>query len=241
MGFPSASDFFFATRCSLASICLAHGTSSRCALCPSVRPRILTKHQVDTPAHRQLALEAAQQGIVLALNRNKTLPLSAQVVAARQTAATTMTARATTVAVVGPNAAATSTLLSNYHGQPPFTPVSVVAGLEARGVAVHYAEGCTVAGDSTDGIAAAEGAAASADATVVVIGLDETQEREGHDRTSIRLPGVQEELVKRVAAAAAPRAVTVVVISGGCAIVFCFFFLFLRLCCSCRANRLRLW
>ena len=37
---------------------------------------------------------------------------------------------------------------------------------------------------------------------VLVVGLDGSQEGEGHDRTDIELPGVQNELIKEAAAAA---------------------------------------
>ena len=56
-----------------------------------------------------------------------------------------------------------------------------------------------MSGTDTSGFAAAQQAAASADATVIVIGLDQTQESEGHDRTAINLPGVQDEFVQAVA------------------------------------------
>ena len=59
-----------------------------------------------------------------------------------------------------------------------------------------------MAGPSTSEFAAAAAAAASADITVLVIGLDQTQEAEGNDRTIISLPGVQNQLVQTVAAAA---------------------------------------
>jgi hypothetical protein len=59
-----------------------------------------------------------------------------------------------------------------------------------------------MAGSSTAEFPAAADAAASSDATIVIIGLDQSQECEGNDRTSIALPGVQNQLVATVAAAA---------------------------------------
>lgn len=58
----------------------------------------------------------------------------------------------------------------------------------------------------------AEAAAAEADVAVVVVGTSDEWETEGVDRTTIALPGDQDELVRRVAAAA-PR--TVVVVNAG--------------------------
>ena len=61
-------------------------------------------------------------------------------------------------------------------------------------------------------LAEAEQAAAASDVAVVVVGTTEEVESEGFDRAGLALPGRQDELVRRVAAAA-PR--TVVVVSAG--------------------------
>jgi beta-glucosidase len=60
-----------------------------------------------------------------------------------------------------------------------------------------------------DPIAAAVDAAARADAAIVVVGTNAQWESEGHDRTTMDLPGEQDELVRRVAAAN-PNTVVVV-------------------------------
>jgi len=61
-------------------------------------------------------------------------------------------------------------------------------------------------------LAEAEQAAAAADAAVVVVGSAEMTESEGFDRPALALPGRQEELVRRVAAASSR---TVVVVNSG--------------------------
>ena len=66
--------------------------------------------------------------------------------------------------------------------------------------------------DPPDLLAAAVDAAADADAVVVVVGTNDEWETEGEDRTTIALPGEQDDLVRRVAAAN-PR--TVVVVNAG--------------------------
>jgi beta-glucosidase len=77
-----------------------------------------------------------------------------------------------------------------------------------RGEIVHRLPGPSADAD----LAAAAGAAASADVAVVVVGTTEEVESEGYDRPSLALPGNQDELVRRVAAAN-PR--TVVVVNAG--------------------------
>ena len=63
-----------------------------------------------------------------------------------------------------------------------------------------------------DMIDRAAAAAAAADAVVVVVGTNDEWETEGHDRTTMDLPGRQDELVRRVVAAN-PR--TAVVVNAG--------------------------
>ena len=63
-----------------------------------------------------------------------------------------------------------------------------------------------------DPLGAAVAAAEAADVAVVVVGTSDEWESEGHDRTSMHLPGDQDELVRRVCAAN-PR--TVVVVCAG--------------------------
>ena len=71
---------------------------------PSAQPYgHLGPRDVCTPAHQELALEAARQGIVLLKNRKSSLPLS--------------TRRHRTVAVIGPNSDATVTMIGNYAGK----------------------------------------------------------------------------------------------------------------------------
>ena len=64
----------------------------------------LGARHVCAQAHEQLALEAARQGIVLLKNHRHALPLSP--------------ALHRTIAVVGPNADATVTMIGNYAGKP---------------------------------------------------------------------------------------------------------------------------
>jgi beta-glucosidase len=65
----------------------------------------------------------------------------------------------------------------------------------------------------SDRIEQAVAAAASADVAIVVVGNDDAWESEGRDRKTVTLPGRQNELVERVAAAN-PK--TIVVVNAGC-------------------------
>ncbi|KAG6575099.1 Beta-D-xylosidase 1, partial [Cucurbita argyrosperma subsp. sororia] len=153
---------------------------------------------VCTPAHKQLALEAARQGIVLLKNRAASLPLSPT--------------RHRTVAVIGPNSDATDTMIGNYAGVAcEYT--SPLQGISKYVKTIHE-KGCTDVGCGGDQlITAAEEAAREADAVVLVVGLDQSIEAEFRDRNGLLLPGHQQKLVSRVARAC--RGPTVVVLMSG--------------------------
>jgi len=88
---------------------------------------------VNAPAHRELALKAARESIVLLKNENNTLPLKKDL---------------KTIAVIGPNADAPEVLLGNYNGQP-LQSVTPLAGIKAKvspATKVLYALGSTLTG-----------------------------------------------------------------------------------------------
>lgn len=158
----------------------------------------LGPRDVCTAAHKELALEAARQGSVLLQNRGRSLPLSMR--------------HHRTVAVIGPNSDATATMIGNYAGVPCgyTTPVQGI-GRYARTI---HQKGCaSVACPGNRLFGAAEAAARGADATVLVMGLDQSIEAEFRDRTSLLLPGHQQELVSRVARAS--RGPTILVLMSG--------------------------
>ncbi|XP_034686358.1 putative beta-D-xylosidase [Vitis riparia] len=166
---------------------------------PSAQPYgNLGPRDVCTPAHQQLALEAARQGIVLLQNRGPALPLS--------------TSRHRTIAVIGPNSDVTETMIGNYAGVACgyTTPLQGI-GRYAR--TIHQA-GCSGVACRDDQLfGAAVAAARQADATVLVMGLDQSIEAEFRDRVDILLPGRQQELVSKVAMAS--RGPTVLVLMSG--------------------------
>ena len=152
---------------------------------------------VDAPAHRELALEAARQSLVLLKNQNQRLPMNKEQIKS--------------IAVIGPHAADTLVLLGNYMGTPA-EPVSVLAGIQAMvspDTKVTYARGCNLIEYNRDGYAEAVEAAQQADVAVVVLGLSQLLEgeekaeegltpgtRSQGDRGNIDLPIIQEHCWK---------------------------------------------
>lgn len=169
---------------------------------------------IDTAEHRTLAYEAAQQSIVLLQNKGGLLPLKKS---------------GNKIAVVGPHVNATDLLLSNYHGSRCLDPntkgpgsgnyfgcISTPLGAVTKkngGVDVVGSLGCDVATNDTSKIAAAVQVAKDADVVILTMGVDQTQEREGLDRTITTLPGVQQQLITEVLSVQ-PNAV-LVLFSGG--------------------------
>ena len=70
----------------------------------------------DSAPHRQLALEAARESMVLLKNDNNTLPLKKDL---------------KSIAVIGPNADSVQVLLGNYNGTPS-RATTPLAGIRAK-------------------------------------------------------------------------------------------------------------
>eukprot|EP00658_Telonema_sp_P-2_P002593 TRINITY_DN10976_c0_g1_i1.p1 TRINITY_DN10976_c0_g1~~TRINITY_DN10976_c0_g1_i1.p1 ORF type:complete len:580 (+),score=146.98 TRINITY_DN10976_c0_g1_i1:105-1742(+) len=178
--------------------------------------------EVDTERHRDLALDAARQGVVLLQNNvlgaKAKLPLSKT--------------KYKTVGMLGPNANASMNLLSGYHGSPPFL-VSPLAGMSHKwgSANVKYSLGCNVSINQTppEEVQAEIDRAVqvSKEVDVIVLGLglcgdnygggppgeDSTcykiDESEGIDRPSLALPGAQLRLFRAVQALEKPLVVFV--------------------------------
>jgi len=167
----------------------------------------IPREVVDCAEHRALAAEVARESIVL-LKNTGVLPLSKD----REK-----------IAVVGPAADNLDVLLGNYYGTPS-AYVTLLEGIRrkvAGATEVLYAKGCEVAGASTEGFAEALAAAEQADVVIACMGYSPKLEGEegevaasdgGGDRTSIELPGVQEELLKKLHATGKP---VVLVLTNG--------------------------
>jgi beta-glucosidase len=154
---------------------------------------------VDSPEHREVALEVARQSLVLLKNQDHLLPLDRDAI--------------NSIAVIGPNAAETLVLTGNYMGTPS-EPVSVLAGIRdlvAPETTVNYAQGCEIVGGSQDGFDQAIQVARASEVAVVVMGLSQQLEgergqTEGNppgvrsmgDRSTLVLPSIQEQLVQAI-------------------------------------------
>ncbi|MEW6751961.1 MAG: glycoside hydrolase family 3 C-terminal domain-containing protein [Candidatus Latescibacterota bacterium] len=163
---------------------------------------------VASPAHRALARRMAQASMVMLRNEGHVLPLRADL---------------RSLAVIGPAATSLRVLLGNYYGYPTHyvTPFAGIVRAVSPGTQIHYAEGCKVRGGDRRGFAEAVRLASQSEAIIAVFGYSpELEGEEGDvdaaagdpDRQQIGLPGVQEELILKLAETGKPL---VLVLTGG--------------------------
>lgn len=164
---------------------------------------------IRTPASQALALEAAHKSLVLLKNEKSTLPLSPSL---------------KRLLVCGPTAQMTETSFDRY-GSNGGAVISALDGIRTRlaktGTEVLFAEGCKVtdarwpeselfpeAPDAKEAalIADAVAQAKTADAVVVFLGDNNATIGESKSRTSLDLPGHQNELVRALVATGRPVA-----------------------------------
>lgn len=165
---------------------------------------------ICSPEHRQLALEAAQEAVVLLKNDDQFLPLDA--------------AKLKTVAVIGP--LADIFVDGGYSGvaKDPVKPLQGIRNHVSAGEVIHAA-GCGIAmdkrlnkdvpplGSDAEELTKAVDAAKRADAVILCLGTTTKLELEGHDRTSLGLPENQQNLAEAVIAAN-PKTVVVLMSAG---------------------------
>uniref|UniRef100_A0A0D9XRJ3 Fibronectin type III-like domain-containing protein n=1 Tax=Leersia perrieri TaxID=77586 RepID=A0A0D9XRJ3_9ORYZ len=154
---------------------------------------------VCTQAHKNLALEAAQDGIVLLKNDAGILPLDRAAVAS--------------AAVIGPNGNDPAALNGNYFG-PPCETTTPLQGIQRYVTRVTFHSGCGSPACGFAATAQASAIAGSSDYVILFMGLSQDQEKEGLDRTSLLLPGKQQSLIEAIAAAS-KRPVILVLLTGG--------------------------
>ncbi len=148
--------------------------------------------------HRAAAREVARKSVVLLKNEKNTLPLS----------------KSARIAVVGPLADNKTELIGSWCAAGNFNDcISLLEGLKAAGKGtITHAKGCAIEGADKSGFPEAVAAAQKADVVVVAIGETAGMSGEAASRTDIRVPGVQEDLVRALVATGKP--VVVVLMNG---------------------------
>ncbi|MEO8179242.1 MAG: glycoside hydrolase family 3 C-terminal domain-containing protein [Deltaproteobacteria bacterium] len=171
----------------------------------------------DCAAHGELARVAARESMVLLKNQGSVLPLAKDL---------------GSIAVIGPNANDPQVLVGNYFGVPsdPITPLQGIRERVAPGTKVWYTQGCKLKGTKREGLgrsgllSEAISMAQRSDVVVLCLGLSADIEGEqgdagnseaAGDKTSLDLPGLQQELLEEIVAVGKP---TVLVLISGSAL-----------------------
>src|SRR5437763_16504892 len=153
------------------------------------------------PAQRQLARTVAQEAIVLLKNAGNLLPLGPT---------------RHTLAVIGPLADDHAAALGSWAGRgDPHDAVTPLEGIKTRagtGSEVRYAKGCDVVDTATAGFAEAVALARQADVALLVLGEAGDMSGEAASRSTLGLPGVQQQLLEAVQATGTP--VVLVLMNG---------------------------
>lgn len=166
---------------------------------------------VHCAEHQAVALEAARQSLVLLKNEGGFLPLSKQV---------------RSVAVIGPNADEYRQLVCRY-GPSNAAFKSVYAGIRELlpQAKVYYSKGCEIIDphfpeselmdfpptkEEQRMLQEAVSTARKADVVVLVLGGNELTVREDRSRTSLDLPGRQQELLEAIEATGKPIALVMI-------------------------------
>ena len=157
------------------------------------------KTELNSPAHRAIAGEAARKAVVLLKNEGGLLPLSP---AGKR------------IAVIGALADDASSALGSWRARGQVADVKTLLSAlrEQSGATIDYQLGAAPRGDDASGIPAAVAAARAADVVLLVIGEDFDHSAEARSRSEITLPGVQSQLAEAVLATGKP--VVVVLMNG---------------------------
>jgi beta-glucosidase len=163
------------------------------------------RRELADPEHAAAARRVARESIVLLKNEGGLLPLAPTL---------------KKVAFIGPLAKATRDNMGgwsielrgvDYDKTIPSAYARLQQRLAGR-TELLYAQGCTVSGTDTGGFAEAVAVAREADVVLLSVGEDITMSGEAKSRSNIHLPGVQEELVRAIAATGKP---VVLMVSAG--------------------------
>jgi beta-glucosidase len=155
----------------------------------------------NTKEHQKLALQTAQEGIVLLKNEKDLLPLDKNI---------------KSIAVIGPNADSRKNQLGDYISGTILQDVATVLdGIKSKvspQTKINYVKGCDILGDKINEIKKAQKAAKESDLAVVVVGENRKTVGEPCDVFDLDLTGLQQQLVEAVSATGTP---TVVVLING--------------------------
>lgn len=167
------------------------------------------KSEMHRPQAIQLAKEIARESIILLKNENKLLPLNKDNIKS--------------IAVIGPSA--DNVQFGDYtwtnDNKYGITPLQGMKALVGNKINLNYSKGCDTYSQNKEGFAEAVEAASKSDVAVLFVGSSSASpgyphpnatSGEGYDLSDLKLPGVQQDLIKAIKETGKP--VIVVLVSG---------------------------
>lgn len=168
----------------------------------------ITYDQVDTKEMKELNKRAAEKSVVLLKNEGNLLPLDKS--------------KYKSIGIIGPNANNRKALVGNYEGTAS-RYVTIAEGIEdyvKDDVRIFFSEGCHLYKERMSGlsldfdrIAEVKGVCEQSDLVIVCLGLDSGLEGEegdqgnqyaSGDKHNLKLPGIQEDVLKVVVESGKP-------------------------------------
>lgn len=171
---------------------------------------------IDSEKSRELNFEAARKSLVLLKNKDNILPLHKD--------------KLKTIGIIGPNANNRRALVGNYEGTASryFTISEGIQDYVGKDVKVYYSEGCHLhkehvsgLGVKNDRISEVKAVCEMSDVIIACMGLDSGLEGEegdqgneyaSGDKPDLRLPGLQENVLRVIIESRKP--VVVLLLSG---------------------------
>ena len=166
------------------------------------------EQQWNNPDHLAAARDVARKSIVLLKNEKQLLPLPKQ---------------GKKIALIGPFVKAVKDHLGFWSLEWPDDSSRIVPlwqGVQNKldgNRQLLYAKGCNINDDNTTGFAEAVSVARQSDVVVLTVGEARDMSGEAKSRSSLQLPGVQEQLIKAIMATGKP---VVLLVHAGRPLVF---------------------
>ncbi len=174
---------------------------------------------VDSKEMRDLNLKAAEKACCLLKNKNQLLPLDKS--------------KIKNIGIIGPNANSRRALVGNYEGTASryFTITEGLQEYVGDGITIKYSEGCHIHREKLSSLcernelrSEVEAVCEASDVVIAVMGLDADLEGEegdtgnefaSGDKPNLRLPGLQEEILKTIKKSGKP---TILILLSGSAL-----------------------
>ncbi len=154
---------------------------------PYVDKEFFAQNQLSKNYKDSIALKLAEESIVLLKNEKNILPLDKGI---------------KSIALIGPFVTDSVNIMGSWSAAGrPAEVITILDGIKnfvTDRIKINYSFGCNFDDDDTSGFSEAESAALQSDVVIIFVGEPRSMSGEAASRTSLDLPGVQLDLIKRI-------------------------------------------